>query len=152
MKITQGTFSFLPELTDEEIRAQVEYAIENEWAIAIEFTDDPHPRNTLWEMWDLPMFDIKDGDAAVYEINKCREAYPNHYVKVVAYDSSPHRATTAFDFIVNRPPEEPGFRLDRQEANDRHIHYTLHSYAVEQPHGERYGNGKARDGKADGKK
>jgi ribulose-bisphosphate carboxylase small chain len=42
------------------------------------------------------------------------------------------------DFIVHRPVEEPGFRLDRQEANDRHINYTLHSYAVEKPHGERY--------------
>ena len=34
---------------------------------------------------------------------------------------------------MNRPASEPGFRLDRQEANDRHIRYTLHPYAVEQP-------------------
>lgn len=148
MRITQGTFSFLPDLTDEEIKAQIEYAIGNGWAIAVEFTDDPHPRNALWEMWDLPMFDINDGDAALYEVNKCREAYPNHYIKVVAYDSSPHRATTALDFIVHRPAEEPGFRLDRQESNDRHIQYTLHPYAVEKPHGERYQT----DGKANGKK
>ncbi len=138
MKITQGAFSFLPELTDEEITKQVEYCINNRWALAIEFTDDPHPRNPLWEMWDLPMFDANDASAVVFEMNKCREAYPNHYIKVIAYDPSPGRATTGLDFIVNRPSSEPGFRLDRQEANDRHINYTLHSYAVEKPHGERY--------------
>ena len=26
----------------------------------LEFTDDPHPRNTYWEMWGLPMFDLQD--------------------------------------------------------------------------------------------
>ncbi|HEX3565558.1 MAG TPA: ribulose bisphosphate carboxylase small subunit [Acidimicrobiales bacterium] len=138
MKITQGAFSFLPELTDEEIGMQVQYSIDQGWALAIEFTDDPHPRNVLWEMWDLPMFEIKDASAVVLEMNNCRKAYPNHYIKIVAYDPSPHRQTTGLDFIVHRPAEEPGFRLDRQEANDRHINYTLHSYAVEKPHGERY--------------
>ena len=33
---------------------------------------------------------------------------------------------------------EPGFRLDRAELNDRHVSYTMHSYATEQPHGARY--------------
>ena len=46
MKITQGTFSFLPDLTDEQIKKQVEYALNKGWAINVEFTDDPHPRNT----------------------------------------------------------------------------------------------------------
>ena len=58
MRITQGTFSYLPDLTDEEIAAQIQYAIGQGWAVAVEFTDDPHPRNVLWEMWGLPMFDI----------------------------------------------------------------------------------------------
>ena len=26
---------------------------------SVEFTDDPHPRNVYWEMWGLPMFDLK---------------------------------------------------------------------------------------------
>jgi ribulose-bisphosphate carboxylase small chain len=29
MRITQGQFSFLPDLTDEEIRAQVDYATQS---------------------------------------------------------------------------------------------------------------------------
>jgi ribulose-bisphosphate carboxylase small chain len=32
-------------------------------------------------------------------------------------------------FLVNRPADEPGFRLDRQEGPDRRVRYTLHPYA-----------------------
>ena len=57
MKIRQGAFSFLPDLTDAEIHTQVQYCIDNGWAVSVEYTDDPHPRNTYWEMWGHPMFD-----------------------------------------------------------------------------------------------
>jgi ribulose-bisphosphate carboxylase small chain len=138
MRLNQGTFSHLPDLTDDEIKAQIQYSVDNGWAIAIEFTDDPHPRNVYWEMWDLPMFDVNDAAGPMTEVTRCREAYPNHYVRVTAYDARLWRQTTALSFIVNRPPEEPGFRLDRQEAADRQIRYTLHPYATEKPRGERY--------------
>ncbi len=138
MRITQGTFSYLPDLTADEIRAQVQYAIDNGWAVAVEFTDDPHPRNVLWEMWGLPMFDISDASAALHEVNACVSAWPGHYVRVSAYDASLGRQTTALSFIVHRPAHEPGFRLDRQEARDRRIRYSLHAYAADRPSGERY--------------
>jgi ribulose-bisphosphate carboxylase small chain len=138
MRITQGTFSYLPDLTDEEISAQIQYAVDQGWAVAVEFTDDPHPRNVLWDMWGLPMFDIADAAAGMHEVTACRLAYPEHYVRVTAYDASLGRQTTALSFIVNRPASEPGFRLDRQEADDRRIRYSLHAYAAERPSGERY--------------
>ena len=141
MRITQGTFSYLPDLTDDEIRAQVQYAIDRGWAVAVEFTDDPHPRNVLWEMWGLPMFGIADVAAAMHEVAECRTAYPGHYIRVSAYDASLGRQTTALSFIVNRPPAEPGFRLDRQETSDRRIRYSLHPYATDRPAGERYDAG-----------
>jgi ribulose-bisphosphate carboxylase small chain len=140
MRIMQGTFSALPDLTDEEISAQIEYAIGQGWAVAVEFTDDPHPRNVLWEMWGLPMFEITDAAAAMGEVSQCRAAYPDHYIRVSAYDARLGRQTTALSFIVNRPAGEPGFRLDRQEGPDRRIRYSLHPYAADQPGGERYGN------------
>ena len=59
MRITQGCFSFLPDLTDDQILIQVQYCLEQGWAVNLEFTDDPHPRNTYWEMWGLPMFDLE---------------------------------------------------------------------------------------------
>jgi ribulose-bisphosphate carboxylase small chain len=139
MRLTQGTFSFLPDLTDEQIAKQIEYCLSQGWSLNIEYTDDPHPRNCYWDMWNSPMFDIADPLAVLYEVNACRQAWPNHYVKVNAYDSSRGRETVALSFLVNRPRREPGFRLDRQEIAGRGVRYTIHSYAADKPEGERYG-------------
>jgi ribulose-bisphosphate carboxylase small chain len=138
MRITQGTFSYLPDFTDEEITAQIDYALGKGWPLSVEFTDDPHPRNVYWEMWGLPMFDLHDAAGVLMELNACREAYPGHYVRLNAYDATLGRQSTMLSFIVQRPPEEPGFRLERQEASDRQIRYTTHPYAVDRPKGDRY--------------
>ena len=138
MRLTQGQFSFLPDLSDEEIKLQCAYALRQGWALAIEFTDDPHPRNTYWDMWGLPMFDARDAAGVMLEINECRKAYPDRYIRVNAYDASKGRQTTALSFIISRPATEPGFRLDRQEISDRRIRYTTHAYATDRPAGTRY--------------
>lgn len=138
MRITQGTFSFLPDFSDDEIGAQVEYCLKNNWAVSVEFTDDPHPRNTYWEMWGMPMFDMKDAAGIMHEINQCRKAYPNHYVRINGFDSTRGWETVRLSFIVNRPKHEPGFQVLRQEGPGRSIRYTVHSYATEKPKGERY--------------
>ncbi len=142
MRITQGTFSFLPDLTDEEIEAQIAYALQQGWAIMVEYTDDPHPRNNLWEMWKQPNFDLEPDDAAeaLQEVNDCRAAYPNHYIKLVAYKPSLGSQTSKLSFIVNRPQEEPGYRIERTETHDRTINYTVVPYVHQQPSGRRYGN------------
>jgi ribulose-bisphosphate carboxylase small chain len=146
VRITQGTFSFLPDLTDDEIRLQIDYALAHEWPLSIEFTDDPHPRNTYWEMWGLPMFDLQDPAALLDEVRACRDEHPEHYVRVIAYDASLGRQTVALSFLVNRPSEEPGFRLERQEGKDRQIAYTTHAYATDRPSGQRYGRHGSHDG------
>jgi ribulose-bisphosphate carboxylase small chain len=138
MRVTQGTFSFLPDLTDAQIRAQVEYCLRNGWAVAVEFTDDPHPRNSFWEMHGLPMFDLHDAAGVMAEINACRKAYPDHYVKVNAFDSTHGWEALRLSFIVNRPKDEPGFALERQETDGRRIRYTTRPYATGKPEGERY--------------
>jgi len=140
MRLTQGTFSYLPDLTDEQIEAQLRYALHNGWSLSVEYTDDPHPRNVYWELWGEPLFDLSpdDVETAMREVRACREGFPSHYVKVIAYDSSYTRQTTALSFLVNRPAEEPGFRLDRTDAHDRVMRYGLHSYATAQPSGRRY--------------
>ncbi|MDB5057881.1 MAG: Ribulose-bisphosphate carboxylase [Chloroflexi bacterium] len=136
--LTQGTFSYLPDLTDDEIRSQIEYCLDNDWPISVEYTDDPHPRNTYWEMWGLPMFDLRDPAGVMQEVQACRAANPQHYIKVSAYDRTKGRQTTALSFIVQRPSRDPGFRLDRQETSDRKVRYTIHSYATDRPAGERF--------------
>jgi ribulose-bisphosphate carboxylase small chain len=139
MRLTQGAFSFLPDLTDEQITKQVSFAMNKGWAISIEYTDDPHPRNAYWEMWGLPLFDMKDSAAIVFEINACKKAKPSYYVKVTAFDNSRGVESSSLSFIVNRPANEPGFRLVRQEVEGRRIAYTIESYAaVAKPEDERY--------------
>jgi ribulose-bisphosphate carboxylase small chain len=142
MRITQGAFSFLPDFTDEDIVAQIGYCLQHGWAMNVEYTDDPHPRNSYWEMWGEPMFDlpVEEAEQFMREVRAAREAFPNHYIKVIAYDATLGRQTTALSFIINRPKDEPGFRLERIESHDRTIRYKMHSYATEQPVGRRYGN------------
>jgi ribulose-bisphosphate carboxylase small chain len=138
MRLTQGAFSFLPDLTDEEIKAQVQYALDQGWACSVEFTDDPHPRNAFWEMFGPPMFDLKDAAGVLFEVNECRKAHSGHYIKVNAFDATRGFETTRLSFIVGRPTEEPGFGLVRQEAAGRNVRYTTHSYATDKPAGKRY--------------
>lgn len=141
MRLTQGTFSYLADLTDEQIEAQLRYALGNGWSISIEYTDDPHPRNAYWELWGTPMFDlpVDDVESVMREVRACREGFPSHYVKVIASDASYTRQSTALSFIVNRPQNEPGFRLDRTDAHDRVVRYGLHAYSTARPSGQRYG-------------
>ncbi len=139
MRITQGTFSFLPDLTDAQITSQLEYCLNKGWAVGIEYTDDPHPRNTYWEMFGLPMFDLRDAAGILLEINNARSTFPNHYIRVTAFDSTHTVESVVMSFIVNRPDDEPGFRLVRQEEPGRTMRYSIESYAVQaRPEGSRY--------------
>ena len=138
MRITQGTFSFLPDLTEAQITKQIDYCLDKGQAIGIEYTDDPHPRNTYWEMFGNPMFDIRDAAGILAEVNNCRKTFPNHYVRVTGFDSTRGWETPRMSFIVNRPPSEPGFALVRAEGSGRSIQYTISSYAAQRPEGERY--------------
>lgn len=138
MRLRHGTFCHLPDLTDAEIAAQVRYALLNNWPVSIEYSDDPHPRNTYWDMWGLPLLDLDEPDGVLAEIDACRATFPRHYIRVNAYDASYGRQTTAFSFLVHRPPEEPGFRLDRTEGADRSQRYGFHPYATEDAPGTRY--------------
>ena len=138
MKITQGQFSFLPDLTDEEIKLQIEYALKNGWSIAVEHTDDPHPRNYYWSMWGQPMFDLKDPAGVMMEVVACRTEHPQHYVKVLAFDSRKGFETIRMSFMVQRPAHEPGFELTRAEGPGRQIRYSLRSYATATPPELRY--------------
>lgn len=135
MRLGQGTFSFLPDLSDEQIAVQIDYCLGKGWAISVEFTDDPHPRNTYWEMWVSPMFDLSDAAGAMQVVKECRDAHPEKYVKVNAFDATRGWETVRLSFIVNRPAVEPGFRLERSEASGRAIRYTTHARAADKSDG-----------------
>lgn len=138
MRITQGCFSFLPDLSDDQISAQVQYCLSKGWSVSLEFTDDPHPRNTYWEMWGLPMFDLKDAAGVMQELKECRRVYSDRYIRLCGFDATHGWESLRISFLVNRPQEEPGFSLERQEMGGRAIRYTTRSYAVKRPEGNRY--------------
>jgi ribulose-bisphosphate carboxylase small chain len=139
VRLTQGAFSFLPDLTDEQIKMQIEYCISQGWSVNIEWTDDPHPRNVYWELWGLPLFDIKDPAAVMFELAECRKANTTGYIKMNAFDASIGTESCVSSFIVQRPSYEPGFYLSRTEIKGRMVNYTINSYSTQgKPAGERY--------------
>ncbi|WP_028212637.1 ribulose bisphosphate carboxylase small subunit [Paraburkholderia mimosarum] len=131
MRLTQGTFSFLPDLSDAEIAAQIDYGLNQGWAWSVEFTGDPHPRNTYWEMWGPPMFDLRDAAGVLLKVNACRRAHPHDYIKLNAFDSTRGFETMRMSFIVNRPAVEPGFHLEREDGPGRTQRYSVSANAVE---------------------
>ncbi|KAB7643743.1 ribulose bisphosphate carboxylase small subunit [Polymorphobacter fuscus] len=139
MRITQGTFSFLTDLSDTQIAAQVQYCLDKGWAVNLEYTDDPHPRNTYWEMWGPPMFDIPDAAGVMLELAACRKAVAGtHYIRLSAFDNAHGWESLRLSFITDRPAKESGFALVRQELGGRHTAYTTHGYGTDRPDGARY--------------
>ncbi|SFC66529.1 ribulose bisphosphate carboxylase small subunit [Tropicimonas isoalkanivorans] len=124
MRITQGCFSFLPDLSDAQITAQVEYCLENGWAIGVEYTDDPHPRNTYWDMWGNPMFDLRDAKGVMMELDACRAAHPDAYIRLNAFDDTRGVESVKMSFIVNRPSEEPTIHMQRTDFEGRTQKYA----------------------------
>ena len=124
MRVTQGCFSFLPDLSDAQISAQIDYCLSKGWAIGVEYTDAPHPRNTYWEMWGHPMFDLRDAKGVLIELDACRKAEPEAYIRLVAFDSTRGFETVTMSFIVNRPKVEPALTMSRTEGDGRSIRYT----------------------------
>ena len=125
MRITQGCFSFLPDLTDDQILIQIQYCLEQGWAVNLEFTDDPHPRNTYWEMWGLPMFDLQDAKGVLMELHACRKiSYGDQYIRLSAFDSATARIGS--HFLYRQPAEERGWLPSRsaRKSTGRVQRYT----------------------------
>ncbi len=112
-----GTLSYLPPLTDEEIRKEVEYIVQKGWQPMIEHTEPENASLHYWYMWKLPMFGETDVDAILAELEECRKANPNHHVKLVGLDNIRQTQATALVVYRAEPPEtvmcadriKPGF-------------------------------------------
>ena len=59
------------------------------------------------------------------EVLACRQTFPHHYVQVNAFDATLGVESLRLSFIVNRPQDEPGFALTREEGAGRNVRYTL---------------------------
>lgn len=81
------TFSYLPEMTEEQIRKQVEYIVNKGWNPAIEHTEPENAFDHYWYMWKLPLFGETDVSKILAEAEACHKAHPTHHVRLVGYDN-----------------------------------------------------------------
>ncbi len=100
------TFSYLPELTREEIRKQVEYIVSQGWNPAVEHIEPAYARATYWYMWKLPMFGETDVDRILAEVDACHEANPGNHVRLIGYDNTNQTQGTAMVVYRGTPPEQ----------------------------------------------
>ena len=81
------TFSYLPEMTAEQIRAQVEYIVSKGFNPAIEHTEPENSMDNFWYMWKLPMFGETEVDRILSEAEACHKAHPDNHVRLIGYDN-----------------------------------------------------------------
>ncbi len=95
------TFSYLPELSEEQVSAQIRWIVEHRLVVGIETTEEPDPYDHYWTLWKLPLFDIDDPATVLAELDACRRANPGAYIKVSGYDLV--RQGQVVSFVVHRP-------------------------------------------------
>jgi ribulose-bisphosphate carboxylase small chain len=82
-----GTFSYLPPMTAQQVRKQVEYVLARGWNPAIEHAEPGRAVGSYWSMWKLPMFGEQSADRVLAEAEACRRANPGHVVRLIGYDN-----------------------------------------------------------------
>ena len=90
------TFSYLPPLSAEDIRAQIQYVIAQGWNPAVEHVEPTGAARNYWFMWKLPMFGEQNVDVVLEELDACRREYPGHHVRLIGYDNYTQSQGTAF--------------------------------------------------------
>jgi len=89
------TFSYLPPLSKESTRAQIQYIVDKGWNPGIEHTEPANARGNYWYMWKLPMFGETDVDVILAEIEACHKAHPQNHVRLMGFDNFAQSAGTA---------------------------------------------------------
>ena len=89
------TFSYLPPLSDESTRAQIQYIVDKGWNPGIEHTEPENARSNYWYMWKLPMFGETDVDAILAELEACKKAHPDNHIRLMGFDNFAQSAGTA---------------------------------------------------------
>ena len=151
MRITQGTFSYLPDLTDEQIAAQIALRPRQRLGDHGRAHRRPASAQLLWEMWAQPHVRPhrarrRRRDA---RLRACREALPS-LRQDRRLRRSLGRQTRRCRFIVTGPPRSRASGSTARRGPTG-VRYTLHSYAPSsRPVRERYRwSATAVDGKAE---
>lgn len=96
------TFSYLPEMSNEDIHNQVKYIVSKGWNPAVEHTEPQNAFGHFWYMWKLPMFGETDVDKILGEAEACHKAHPAHHVRLVGYDN--YKQSQGAAMVIYRGP------------------------------------------------
>ncbi|MCP4076455.1 MAG: ribulose bisphosphate carboxylase small subunit [Gammaproteobacteria bacterium] len=89
------TFSYLPPLTAESTRAQIQYIVDKGWNPGIEHTEPDNASGNFWYMWKLPMFGEDNVDTILEELDNCKKAHPNNHIRLMGFDNFAQSAGAA---------------------------------------------------------
>ncbi|MQL41299.1 hypothetical protein EI012_25640 [Escherichia coli] len=108
------TLSYLPPLSVESLTKEVEYLLRKGWVPCLEFElehgfvyreNNKSPGyydGRYWTMWKLPMFGCSDASQVLKELEECKKAYPNAFVRIIGFDNK--RQVQCISFIAYKPP------------------------------------------------
>ncbi len=90
------TFSYLPPLSPDKIRKQIQYVVDQGWNPAIEHSEPEKAFSNYWYMWKLPFFGETSVEKIVGELEACHRANPGQHVRLIGYDNYTQSQGTAF--------------------------------------------------------
>jgi len=93
------TFSYLPQLTPEKVRKQIQYLVSQGWNPSVEHTEPEKAFSHYWYMWKLPFFGEQSVEKILAEVDACHRANPGHHIRLVGYDNYAQSQGTAFIVI-----------------------------------------------------
>ena len=95
------TLSYLPPLSDAQMRRQIQYILEQGYIAGVEFSETSEPEMHYWTMWKLPLFNARSVEDVLMEIQACRSEFPNCFIRVMGFDNV--EQCQVLSFIVNKP-------------------------------------------------
>ncbi|KAJ6857125.1 ribulose bisphosphate carboxylase small chain [Populus alba x Populus x berolinensis] len=104
--------SYLPPLSEDSITKEIDYMMKNGWIPCLEFDElgsvrREHSRmpgyydGRYWTLWKLPMFGCTDSSQVLEEIQECKKAYPDAYIRCLAFDNKQQGQCMAF--VIQKP-------------------------------------------------
>ena len=93
--------TYLPRPDEAQVAEQITYLLDQGLIPAIEYARDPGPRDHYWSMWKLPLFEARAVAGVQAEIDACRTAHPDCFIKLIGYDRQ--QQTRAMSLLVHQP-------------------------------------------------
>merc|ERR1712187_462729 len=101
------TLSYLPQLSNEDIKKQIDYMIKNHWTPSLEFSQDGdiylntrmgpgYYDNRDWSMYKLPMYGTNSARDVIDAIESCRREFPQAKIRVMGFDSDKQVQSAGF--------------------------------------------------------